>query len=339
MSRALLPAARAPSQGGSSASVSVGPNRETAGGVVRSRNASSLAIAAPANAVPASAVNATADGDPDAQPARPERGPGVQPAGEAETGEEARPRQREQPRIGGLERRHQASAIRARSSWLSTPPIDGSSSRSDPTPSATTIGYVSRPRATGGHTTPLIGDRERDEHRDPDDDVEWPTRPVGQQDQDRGQTPRRRRGRCRAAGVRVDGHACRVSLPMHRADRCSRRAHAASTTDHRTGGSSRPAVRRDEHAPTAPDRPERTVTASRGTCDMAGPVPRGSRGRGRSSRLASPRPRHAAASTVVRGSVGTASAPSPTKASGAHGGGPSRDRIDLPAAAHEGPRA
>ena len=55
---------------------------------------------------------------------------------------------------------------------------------------------------------------------------------------------------------------------------------------------------------------------------MAGPAPRGSRGRGRSPRHASSRPRHAAASTVgpwVRGH-GLA-APSPTKHPAAHDGG------------------
>src|SRR3990170_1922136 len=92
-----------------------------------------------------------------------------------------------------------------------------------------------------------------------------------------------------------------------------RRGHTASTTDHRTGGSSRPPDHRDEHAPTAPDRPRRTVTASRGTCEMAGPAPRGSRGHGRSARHVSSRPRRGAGSTVGPGSVGTAPASLPAR--------------------------
>src|SRR5688572_1876767 len=52
---------------------------------------------------------------------------------------------------------------------------------------------------------------------------------------------------------------------------------------------------------------------SRGTCDMAGPAPRGSRGHGRSARHVSSRPRHAVGSTVGRGSVGTAPPSLPAK--------------------------
>ena len=139
MSRALLPAARAASQGGSSASASVGPKRDTAGGVVRSRNASSLAIAAPVNAVPASAVNATAD----AIPTRSRRGRSAVPA----SSRRARPKPAKRLVPASASSHGYAASSDginvcdpSASSWLSTPPIDGSSSRSDPTPSATTIG-------------------------------------------------------------------------------------------------------------------------------------------------------------------------------------------------------
>ena len=125
--------------GRSSASASVGPNRETAGGVVRSRNASSLAIAAPANAVPASAVNATADGDPD----KSRRGRSAVPA----SSRRARPKPAKRLVPASASSHGYAASSDginvcdpSASSWLSTPPIDGSSSRSEPTPRATTIG-------------------------------------------------------------------------------------------------------------------------------------------------------------------------------------------------------
>ena len=207
MSRALVPAASASSQAGSSASASVGPKREAAGGVVRSRRASSLAIAAPAKAVPATTVNSR---PPRASRRAARRGRRAVPARAGGPGRSPRTGScRRAPAATGRRPRATASgsATRAPGAGSSTPPIDGSEQQQRPDAQGDDHRVGA---AAAGHRRPdqaAIGDAERHEHRDPDDDVERPARPVGQQDEDRRPAPTPRRGRRRAAAVRTDGHA------------------------------------------------------------------------------------------------------------------------------------
>ena len=147
------------------------------------------------------------------------------------------------------------------------------------------------PRATGGQIAPASAMAIGDMAVEPDDDVERAARSIGEQDQ---------AGRDRPADDEGDGDEAQFEpADPHRRESteraraaCGPGAASASTAEDGTAGSSRGSCGRPSNMPL----PHRTRATGRGqrtedTWVMAGQAPRGSRGRGRSSRPDSSLPR------------------------------------------------
>ena len=75
-----------------------------------------------------------------------------------------------------------------------TPAIEGMRHSSAAMPSQTIPANAPLPRVTGGHAKPGDGDRDRDGHRQPDEHIERPARPVRDEHQRSRDHPARHEG-------------------------------------------------------------------------------------------------------------------------------------------------
>ena len=190
-----------------------------------------------------------ADGAPATSRGRRRAVPPEDSAGEPETGEQARPGQGEEPRVGRLERRQQGLWA-APGSWLRTPPIDGTRSSLARSPSQTI------PRRPGPRGRPAArprrqGDGDRQGGRRPDQDVDRAARPVAEQDVERRRGTTAPSARRRRDGARTSGRSRRQSSRRPGGAAARRRKYRPSgTMGHRNVPGPRTAL---AHRATPPD--------------------------------------------------------------------------------------
>ena len=281
-------ASRSPLQGGGMVSSprSVGPNREPTLGLSVSRRLSSLAMAAPPNAVPATSVSAAAMAAPARSRCAPARG-AHHASRLAEAREEARADQREQPRVGRLERWHQG--LRAERLELVE---DEPDRRQQHEQRRHREGDDQRMGGlAAGERRPddaRHGDAERQQHRDADDDVERSAGPVREQDQGSRQRPRAHEREAEQPQPETSNpHGAESNDGPPRGLR--RRRAAISTVAEEVPLGVGPAGHRDPTFPGPACPHHRGPTAADtngrgGLWVMDGRAQRGSRGRGRSPR-------------------------------------------------------
>ena len=160
------PAVSGPSHSGGSPSGSVGPKREAAGLPAGRARRSRWRWPTRRRPSPRATVRAIAD----ATPTRRRRGrsarPPADPAGQAEAREQARSDERQQPRVGGLERRHQG--LRAERLELVDEPRRSTAAAAATTPTAERHHQRVRASTTGDRRPDDAAhrDRQRHEHRD-----------------------------------------------------------------------------------------------------------------------------------------------------------------------------